>query len=139
MNLWQPQNVPMDYPGFRFLVNYDISWQAEELRISKRIDGETCHGVLTFEKHDPGDMMPPTIRFPDEEGIRPLQHLFDALWNAGLRPPKLGSATEVIQVKDDLIKVKDEVIAAKSEHIDSKEIQAYELRQMLFSILEIKI
>lgn len=130
MNIWQPQDVPANYPGPRFLVNYDLSWQAEELRISKLIDGEICHGVLTFEKHNPGDMTPPTMRFPDREGGRDLQHLFDALWNAGFRPPKMANATEVIEVKDDLIKVKDEVI-------ESKDVHLHDLRAILFNKLGI--
>jgi hypothetical protein len=124
MNLFHPINAPSDYPGPRFLVNYDIAYQAEELRISKLIDGEMCHGVLTFEKHNPRDMTQPTMRFPDGENDRPLQHLFDALWNAGFRPPKVGNASEIIQVKDDLIEGKD-------SHL-------HDLRRLLFKTVGIE-
>jgi hypothetical protein len=124
MNLYHPIDAPPDYSGPKFLVNYDISWQSEELRIAKLIDGEMCHGVLTFEKHPLGDITPPTMRFPDKPSDRPLQHLFDALWNAGFRPPKVGNASEIIQVKDDLI--------------EGKDVHLHDLRTVLFKTMGIE-
>lgn len=103
MNLWHP----MRGDGITFRVDYNIEWQATDLYIANRRPNGLSQIALPIEwvEHNPGDMFQPALRLRDCEGPNSMQHLFNALWDAGFRPPK-----EVINV-DAVVKAKDDNLA----------------------------
>lgn len=86
MICWHPRDC--EKPGLAFLVDYNIEWQSTDLYIAMRnADGTVaCAKPIEMEAHEPGTRMTPCLRIPDREGPNHLQHLFDALWDIGLRP-----------------------------------------------------
>lgn len=97
------------YPGMIFMSEYSACSQATKIFIARRkFEGGrptgTEHAKLVWEDVDPRDQPEPTIVCRDMEdprgGPSQLQHLFDSLWQLGLRPPKHDPSGEVIQAKD---------------------------------------
>jgi hypothetical protein len=114
MNFWHPSN---DMPGYRFHVNYSIEHQAREIRVGY-VDYQGKHSYgepVVFTEREFGSPFPPTLRIRDKDGDS-LQHLFNAMWDAGYRPRK----EEIINV--------DSVVAAKDENLR-------DLRQILEKVM----
>lgn len=114
MNLWHPMNGD----GVCFRVDYNIEWQSTDLYVaSRRLDGTgKVAAPVQWVDHTPGERFPPLLRLSDREGPNQLQHLFNALWEAGFRPTK-----EVINV--------EAVVQAKNENLA-------DLRRILDKVME---
>jgi len=105
---WHPDKLPGN-AGLQFHVHYDVSCQSQDLRIMKTENHERFVGVVQWEPREEGKFFEPTLRCRD---LGPhgdsMQHLFNALWEAGFRPPKAMNNDEVIAVKNEVIAAKDE-------------------------------
>ena len=110
---WEPHND--DY-GIKWRVDFNYGWGQQELRVIQRRQHDTLVGELVFKQpHELGTEMPPTFRSPDR--VDDLQHLFNALWKAGYRPPEVYNIDNTLVAKDEVIKTKNEVIAAFGGHV----------------------
>jgi len=101
-------------PGLAFHLDYNFDWQATDLRIAKTFDGQRRVGKIEFVETDPSSRSEPTLRVLDGEVGNDLQHLFNALWEFGFRPPERAR--------------KDDILSAKDDHLD-------DLRKILFNQL----
>jgi len=118
MNLWHPR---AGNEGVAFLTTYNMEWQSTDLYVANRSGSSISVGQpVVFKEQDPSERMgEPTLRFYDRQGPHQLQHLFNSLWEAGLRPPK-----------DQSVDI-EPVIQAKDQHLN-------DLRTCLFSQMGIK-
>lgn len=117
MNTWHPKNCGFGRE-YRFHVCYNLSTQSYELRVVEDIPGgNSMRAELRWVEVDPRSRIPPTLELHDRDNQEPLQDLFNALWAAGIRPPK-----EEINV--------DAVVQAKDENLD-------DLRALLYHQLGI--
>jgi len=89
--------------GFAFHIDYDISWDTFDLRIiERRGDIVSVAQPVIMQVHDPSVRIEPCMRFDVRSHGKPLQHLFEALWAAGYRPPKEElNLDAVVQAKDE--------------------------------------
>lgn len=100
--------------GLSFNIDSNFSNQSVDLRIAKLSCGKTYMGKIEFEELDPRNIPEPTLRVSHHgDG---LQHLFNALWEHGFRPPERAR--------------KDDILSAKDDHLD-------DLRKILFDQLSI--
>ena len=109
--MWHPV-FRRDEWGLQFHLDYNFSCQAVDLRIGKLSCGKFHTGKLEFVEDNPSEASEPTLQVRD--GDDDLQHLFNALWEFGFRPPERAR--------------KDDILSAKDDHLD-------DMRKILFHSL----
>ena len=119
-NRWHPERPTS---GYSFHVSYNLSTAAYELRVLKRLAfpvEKTLRAEVNWVEHDDASSihLPPTLSMEEDFGRFPLQDLFNALWDSGIRP-----TVEDINL--------DAVVAAKDQNLD-------DLRTVLFSQMGIQ-
>jgi hypothetical protein len=107
--MWHPMRREC---GLAFHLDSNFSNRSADLRIAKLSCGKSYMGKLEFVETTPGSESPPTLQVRDSGDD--LQHLFDALWEFGFRPPERAR--------------KDDILSAKDDHLD-------DLRKVLFHSL----
>lgn len=103
-----PHPFDRDYPGLIFMAEYSVCTQATNVFIIRRkFEGGGLAGTevarLEWDEHELGHIMEPTIVCRDRDNIRDtnqLQHLFNALWDLGMRPARHDPSGVVIAAKD---------------------------------------
>jgi hypothetical protein len=105
--LWHPTRVE---PGLSFHLDSNFTCQTADLRIAKTCDGQRRVGKIEFVETDPANISEPTLQIGHSGND--LQHLFNALWEFGFRPPERAR--------------KDDILSAKDDHLD-------DLRKILFN------
>lgn len=111
--MWHPMRGQQEC-GFSFHLDSNFGNQSADLRIAKLSCGQTYMGKLEFVETTPGEMSEPT--FQVHQSGDDLQHLFNALWEFGFRPPERTR--------------KDDILSAKDDHLD-------DIRKILFDQLGI--
>jgi hypothetical protein len=107
--MWHPVRR-RDECGFQFHLDSNFSNQSADLRIGKLSCGVFHTGKLEFVAGEPGEISEPTLQVPHHGDE--LQHLFNALWEFGFRPPERAR--------------KDDILSAKDDHLD-------DMRKILFN------
>ena len=112
MSLWYP--FPARDWGFAYHLDNNFEWNSHDLRIVEHRDGKTFFGQMEFVEHEPGELMPPTLRVMGGSSDKGLQSLFNCLWDAGYRPPAGVDPEPVVQAKNenlsDLRRILDKVM-----------------------------
>lgn len=97
MLTWEPRHGV----GLAFKVGYNIDQGGSELYISDRQpDGTVRRAELCWYEVDLGNPRQASLLCRDQEGGDPMQHLFNALWGAGFRPPTPMKQDAIIEAKD---------------------------------------
>ena len=111
--LWHPYPTQVEH-GLSFHLDNNFSCRTVDLRIARTVDGQRRAGKIEFVETTPGDRSEPTLQIGNSGSD--LQHLFNALWEFGFRPPERTR--------------KDDILSAKDDHLD-------DLRKVLFNQLSI--
>jgi hypothetical protein len=96
--------------GLAFHLDTNFYNRSADLRIAKLSCGKSYMGKLEFVETIPGEESPPTLQVNSNGDD--LQHLFNALWEFGFRPPERAR--------------KDDILSAKDDHLD-------DMRKILFT------
>jgi hypothetical protein len=109
--MWHPTQVEN---GLSFHLDNNFACQTVDLRIARTSAGQRRVGKIEFVETTPGSESEPTLQIGHSGSD--LQHLFNALWEFGFRPPERTR--------------KDDILSAKDDHLD-------DLRKVLFNQLSI--
>jgi hypothetical protein len=91
--MWHPFNQP-EYQGHRFVATLQPWTERFELRIAR---GEQVARITYEERGDWGEPISPILSIHADE----MQHLFNALWDAGFRPPERARQDDIVSAKND--------------------------------------
>ena len=109
--LWHPIQAEQ---GLSFHLDNNFTCHTVDLRIARTSGGRRCVGKIEFVKTAADSRSEPTLQIGNSGSD--LQHLFNALWEFGFRPPERAR--------------KDDILSAKDDHLD-------DLRKVLFNQLSI--
>jgi len=101
MNFWHPQTNEPDRLAFHLM--YSIERQREELRVMTYDRfGKQYIPIVKWQEKEAGHVsFPCLLSVPDYENPVGFQNLFNALWDAGYRPPQASRQDAVVEAKNE--------------------------------------